>query len=116
MKFRTRRGKLENKLREEIGKNNPDLDKVVEIVESFEKDNLKTIEKLKKKKKVTLKKINGGLKQSINAHGPITKNYIGSASKRIYGSLLEAEEEKKQFDIISFIGGVIITLIVYLII
>lgn len=118
MRFKTRKGKLENRLREEIGKNNPDLDRVVSIVEAFESDNLKTIEKLKKKKKVTLNKINGGLKQSINAHGPITKNFIGSASKRIHGSLLEIEEENS-FNIPSFVGGLvtmlIITLIIYLI-
>ena len=108
MRFKTRKVKLENRLREEIGRNNPDLDRVIGIVEDFESDNLKTIDKLKKKKKATLNKINGALKQSIFAHGPITKNFIGSASKRIYGSILEAEEEeKKSFNIPSFIGGLI---------
>jgi len=116
MRFKTRKGKLENRLREEIGKNNPDLDKVVAIVEGFESDNLKTIDKLKKKKKITLNKINGGLKQSINAHGPITKNFIGSASKRILGSLLEAEEEENSFNILSFIGGLVTMLIVTILI
>jgi hypothetical protein len=33
------------------------------------------------------KLINGALKQTINAHGPITKERIGSATKRILGAL-----------------------------
>lgn len=111
MRFKTRKKKLEIKLLSEMDKNNPSLDNFVKIVDEYESDNLKTIEKLKKKKKITLNKINGGLKQSINAHGPITKNFIGSASKRIYGSFLEPEEEKS-FNMPSFIGGLITMLIV----
>lgn len=34
-----------------------------------------------------LKLINGALKDTINNHGPITKDYISSASKRIYGNM-----------------------------
>lgn len=95
MKFRTRRGKLEHKLNEEFNKNNPSLDNIIDVIEEYESDNINSIEKLKKKKKVTVNKINGALKQTINAHGPITKQLIGSAGKRIYGSLLEPEEEQK---------------------
>jgi hypothetical protein len=116
MGFRTRKGKLENKLREEIGKSHPSLERVVEVVEDYEKDNLKTIEKLKREKKVTVNKINGALKQSINSHGPLTKELIGSATKRIYGSLLEPQKKKKKFYPLSFIGGVIVTLILGIII
>jgi len=115
MGFGTRKIKLKNKLKDEIEKSHPDLDKLIEIVEEYQKDNINTIDKLKRKKKITLNKINGGLKQSINSHGPITKELIGSTSKRIFGSFLEPEEESK-FDIISFIEGVIVTLIIYLII
>ena len=32
--------------------------------------------------------ISGGLKHCINAHGPITKNFIPSASKRISGQIM----------------------------
>lgn len=94
MKFRTRKGKLEHKLTEELSKTKPKLSRLLEIIEDFESDNINTIEKLKKKKTATLRKVNGALKQSINAHGPITKDLIGSASKRVYGSILEAEEEQ----------------------
>ena len=46
------------------------------------------IEKLKKEKLYETKRISGALKQTINAHGPITSLLIGSATKRIYGALL----------------------------
>ena len=96
MKFdilKTRRGKLEDKIRIEILQTiNTDktlIDMILQHVDEYEKDNLATIEKLKKEKQVDTKKINGALKQTINAHGPITKVLIGSATKRIYGALLE---------------------------
>ena len=115
MKFRTRKGKLEHKISEELNKEYPKIDRLVTIVEEYERDNVKTIEKLKKKKKVTLKKINGALKQSIHAHGPIEKNLLGSASKRIYGSLLEAEEEEKnKISIRDIIIGFIIATVIFL--
>lgn len=95
MKFRSRKCKLEYRLKEEMGKQTPSLDRIIKIVEEFESDNINTIEKLKKKKSITLKKVNGALKQSINAHGPITKDLIGSASKRVYGSILETEQEEE---------------------
>ena len=111
MKFRTRKGKLEHRIKEELGKVKPDLGRVIKIVEEFEIDNIKTIEKLKKKKSVTLRKVNGALKQSINAHGPITKDLISSASKRVYGSILEAEKEK-EVDNTTQIRGLLIGLII----
>lgn len=95
MKFRSRRCKLEYRLKEEMDKQTPSLNRIIKIVEEFETDNINAIEKLKKKKNATLKRVNGALKQCINAHGPITKDLIGSASKRIYGSILETEQEEK---------------------
>lgn len=120
MKFRTRKGKLEYRIKEEMGKSNPDPERIIEIVEEFESDNLNTIEKLKKKKNATLRKVNGALKQTINAHGPITKDLLGSASKRVYGSILEAEEEddsKIQIRglVIGFISAIIFFSIIYLV-
>ena len=58
----------------------------------YERDNIKTIGKLKRKTIPNVKRINGALRQTINAHGPITKQFIGSASKRIYGALLEIKK------------------------
>jgi hypothetical protein len=95
MKFdiiKTRRGKLKNilefnLLNKKVGAT--EIEAILNMVDEYEKGNLDTIEKLKRQKKIELNKINGALKQTINAHSVITKELIGSASKRIYGSLLE---------------------------
>lgn len=86
--LKTRRGKLKEKIRYELAKAQPDLDAILIHIDEYEEANLATIEKLKKEKQVDTKKINGALKQTINAHGPITKILIGSATKRIYGALM----------------------------
>ena len=93
--LKTRRGKLEDKIKNELLKSQPNLEAILHHVDEYEKANLITIEKLKKVKLVDTKKINGALKQSINAHGPITKVLIGSATKRIYGALLDADKPKE---------------------
>lgn len=102
MKFdilKTRRGKLENKIRIEILQTiNTDetlIDMILKHVDDYEKDNLDTIEKLRKEKSVDSKRINGALRQTINAHGPITMLLIGSATKRIHGALIEPTKKKK---------------------
>jgi len=94
--FKTRRGKLKNKLESLLKDkiNQEEILKILNFVDEYETDNLNTIEKLRKSKTITLNKIHGGLKQAINAHGPITKVLIGSAGKRIYGSLLEAKKDE----------------------
>jgi hypothetical protein len=95
IKFLTRRGKLEAKLKVELGKPIPNLEAILKHIDIYEKDNLDTINILKKEKIYVAKRINGALKSTINAHGPITKLLIGSASKRILGSLLSNEKPKK---------------------
>lgn len=84
----TRRGRLQKKISLELSKKVINLIDILNHVDEYEKDNLNTINHLKKEKIITTKRINGGLKQAIAAHGPITKVLIGSATKRIYGSLL----------------------------
>jgi hypothetical protein len=91
--LRTRKGKLKSQIEYELSKDAPDIDKILEFIDLYEKNNLDTIKKLERKKKNEIKKISGALKQTINAHGPITKELIGSASKRIFGSLLEVKKE-----------------------
>lgn len=113
----TRKGRLENKLRAELAMPKPEIGKLLDAIDEFEADNIATIEKLKKKKQVDTKRINGALKQTINAHGPITKLLIGSASKRIYGSMLtdENEDKKEKVSIKGFLLGVATSVIVYVI-
>lgn len=100
MKFdllKTRRGKLKTNLETKLLNKtvgSSEIETILNIVDEYEKDNLDTIEKLKRNKKVELNKINGALRQSINAHGAITKILIGSASKRIYGVLLDNQPKQ----------------------
>lgn len=96
MKFnilKTRRGRLMEKIKYELSKPQPNLEMILKHVDDYEKDNLATIDKLKKEKSVDAKKINGALRQSINAHGPITKQLIGSATKRVLGALIVNKKE-----------------------
>jgi hypothetical protein len=93
----TRRGKLKsglelNLLNKTVGSS--EIEDILNMVDEYEKDNLDTIQKLKRYKKVELNKINGALKQTINAHSIITKELIGSASKRIYGALLDNQPKQ----------------------
>jgi len=90
-KFKSRRGKLELGLKGELPIEYPNIENILSLVDSYEKDNLDTIDKLKRDKSLELKRINGALKQTIDAHGPITKVLIGSSSKRIYGALLASQ-------------------------
>ena len=91
--FRTRRGKLREKISIELQRQNPDIEYILDCVDEYEVSNLNTINKLKRKRFADAKKINGALRQTINAHGPITKELIGSATKRILGNLLENKKE-----------------------
>lgn len=81
---------------------------VLNVFSKYEESNLELIDKLKRSKTVETNKIKGALKQTINAHGPIDKRLIGSATKRIYGSLLTNEEPKLKFSWPNFIWGLII--------
>jgi len=94
--LKTRGGKLENTIKLELAKAEPDLIVIMDSVYEYEKSNLATIEKLKRDKKLETNRINGALKQTIQAHGPITMTLIGSATKRIYGSIL-SDEKKESF-------------------
>jgi hypothetical protein len=86
--LKTRHGKLTEKIRTELESKNPSLENILKHIDDYEENNLNTIDKLRKEKIYETKRISGALKQTINAHGPITPTFIGSATKRIYGSLL----------------------------
>ena len=94
--FKTREHKLKNKIINELN-NNPDINNIMKYIHDYEKDNLETIDKLRREKIIETKKINGALRQTINAHGSITKELIGSATKRIYGSLLDSNRKLSKF-------------------
>lgn len=117
IKIRTRKGRLIDKIETELKAEKISVDNIILAVDDYEKDNLDTIEKLKKDKKVVLNKINGSLRQSIQAHGPITSVLIGSASKRIHGALLinpNESNDKRKISIRDVIIGIGISLLIYL--
>jgi hypothetical protein len=96
--LKTRNGKLRNKLSNNfLNKKltDKDIDDLISVIENYEKVNLSSIDKLKKDKAIESKRISGALKQTINAHGVITKELIGSATKRIMGALLADNNDKK---------------------
>ena len=102
--------------------NTPSTEKILEAVEVFEEDNLATIAKFKKKKQIEIKRINGAIKQTLQAHPVITKELTGSLSKRIYGALLTNKNEVKESKrysiksiLIGFILGLISSLVICLI-
>lgn len=102
IKYKSREERLKNKLSGLFLNKTitPDkLDEMITAVNDYEKANLDTINKLKKDKLYETKRISGALRQTINAHGPITLNYIGSATKRIYGVLLDNPNKDKQINI-----------------
>lgn len=96
---------LRKKIEEELKTEKPSIDKIINYIDEYEVANLETIKKLKRKRKLEFRKINGAIKQTINAHGPITKDFIGSATKRIYGSLLEEKKENKFLNFLRWILG-----------
>ena len=94
--FKSRKSKIKSVLEYKLGKklDTNEIDEILSVFDLYEKDNLDTIDKLKRDKIYETKRISGALKQTINAHGPITAQYIGSATKRIYGSLLNNEKKE----------------------
>lgn len=93
--FKSRRDKLKNTIEFEINSVQPDINYILTAVDNYEKDNLKTIKTLKRKKTITLRKINGAIKSFLTAHPILTKQLIGSLGKRIYGNLLNPSIEPK---------------------
>ncbi len=105
MKFnilKTRLGRLESNIKLELETTSPNINNILKVVKDYEKDNLDTIEKLRKDKTFDCKRINGALKSTITAHGPITKLLVGSATKRIYGALLDNTNKIKGYNVSTF--------------
>lgn len=114
--YRSRTERLKDNISEELKKDTPDIKNILESVNEFESDNLKTIKKLMRKKKATMNKINGAIRQTIDAHPIVTKELIGSMGKRIYGSLLELEmEERRKISIKDVLIGLSLGIIIMLI-
>jgi hypothetical protein len=83
-------------------------DEIVNLFKKYEESNLNKIKKLNKRRLFEHNRILGGLKQTINAHGPIDMKLIGSATKRIYGALITNEDIIPKWNFNSFVWGIII--------
>ena len=101
--YRTRKGKLKEKLLIELDKPEINLDNLLKVIDDYEKNNIQTINKLQRKKMKEMNRIHGALKQCIHAHGPITMNFISSAGKRIYGAMLEEPKDNIWNKIMKFL-------------
>jgi hypothetical protein len=92
---KTKQSKLVIKITEELNKPKPRVEKIIEIFNTQENLDIKEFKNLQRERRFEVERINNGLRQCIAAHGPITKELIGSASKRIYGMCLTNPSEKK---------------------
>lgn len=113
--YRSRGDRLRDNISDELKEDKPSLTNIIKAVNVFESDNIDTISKLMRKKKATMNRINGAIRQSIDAHGPINKILIGSVGKRVYGAILDLEkEEKRKVSIRDIAIGVTIATIIFL--
>ena len=93
MRIKNRRKKLYQELELELSREIPEINFIMQSIDEYEENNLDTIKRLKKEKKVTTNKIKGAIKQFLNVHPVLTKELIGSLTKRIIGAVLINEKK-----------------------
>jgi hypothetical protein len=111
MKFKTLNIKKELT---QLGVDDSKINTLIDLFNKYETNNLDKIKKLNRVRLIEHNRIKGGLKQTINAHGSIDKKLIGSATKRIYGALIDNGNSYK-IDTFSFISGLVVSLAVIII-
>jgi len=92
---KTRRDKLVCCVDDELNNAYPNIDSILNCVDVYEKNNLDIIDKCNRVRKIDSNRVSGAIKQTINSHGSITKQLIGSTTKRILGAMLENNTEIK---------------------
>ena len=100
--------KLEVEVEELCEKETLTKNEVINVFKKYEESNINKIKKLNKRRLIEHNRIRGGLKQTIDAHSVITKELIGSATKRIYGNLLVNDELVSKTNFTPFIWGLIV--------
>lgn len=121
-KYKSREESLKNKINDELSHKQPNVENIIKAINEFEQANIDTIAKLNRVKKIDDNKIRGALKQTINAHGPITMEFISSATKRINGTLLECDTfqnspikvKKEKWSIKSILVATIVNVIAFI--
>lgn len=73
-----------------------DITLIINFVKTYEVDNLNLIDNLMRDRVIESNRIKGAIKQFLNNHPVLTKELIGSLTKRIQGALLSNKPPKKQ--------------------
>ena len=68
---------------------------IIGLVRDYEADNINTIEHLMRERVIESNRIKGAIKQFLNNHPVLTRELIGSLTKRIMGSLLSNKPKKE---------------------
>ena len=99
MSVRKKTDRLARRIVERIQDGTADHTMVTNMLDSLVKNRDKRIAQLERRNKprvftMTQKIITGALRDCIRNHGPITKEWIGSAAKRIYINCIRVDEQK----------------------
>ena len=82
-----KRFKLCRSIKKVMNDPNATVEDYVAVFEIYEKNNLRKLTKQTLVSKPTANMVSGAIKSCISAHGPITSQLIGSATKRIMGAI-----------------------------
>jgi hypothetical protein len=73
-----------------------EINMIIGFVRDYEADNISTIDNLMRERVIESNRIKGAIKQFLHHHPVLTKELIGSLSKRIMGSLVTNKKVKKE--------------------
>jgi len=73
-----------------------EIELIISFVRDYEADNINKIEYLMRERIIEGNRIKGAIKQFLNSHPVLTKELIGSLVKRIQGSLITNQKQKKE--------------------
>jgi len=72
-----------------------EINMIIGFVRDYEADNINTIEHLMRERVIESNRIKGAIKQFLNNHPVLTKELIGSLTKRILGAQLSNKKKKE---------------------
>jgi hypothetical protein len=72
-----------------------EIEMIISFVRDYEADNINMIENLMRERVIESNRIKGAIKQFLNNHPVLTKELIGSLTKRILGAQLSNKKKKE---------------------
>lgn len=72
-----------------------EIEMIIGFVRYYEADNINMIENLMRERVIESNRIKGAIKQFLNNHPVLTKELIGSLTKRILGAQLSNKKKKE---------------------